>query len=126
MELTTPLAVLLCLASAPSFAGSWSGWLVDAKCYAALERNKSPTDTLNYVDRDKNHELRYCEPNAKTRSFALVERNGLSFNLDAGGNAKAAELVRRAGKKSIAEVTVAGEMTTDTVKVDSISMAGER
>jgi len=123
MHLATRLAALYCLASVLSFAGSWSGWLVDSKCYAALERNKSPTDTLNYVDRDKNHEIRYCEPNAKTKSFAMVEQNGLSFNLDAGGNAKAAEMVRSAGKKSIAEVTVAGEMTRDTVKVDFISIA---
>lgn len=123
MTLATRLAALFCLASVLSFAGSWSGWLVDSKCYAALERNKSPTDTLNYVDRDKNHEIRYCEPTAKTKSFAMVERNGLSFNLDAGGNVKAAEMVRSAGKRSIGEVSLAGEMTRDTVKVDSISIA---
>lgn len=123
MHLTMRLAALFCLTSALSFAGSWSGWLVDSKCYAALERNKSPTDTLSYVDRDKMSEIRYCHPNAKTKSFAVVDRNGLSFDLDASGNAKAVELVRSAGKKSIGEVTVAGEMTGNMVKVDSISIA---
>ncbi|HTS50997.1 MAG TPA: hypothetical protein VMH05_23785, partial [Bryobacteraceae bacterium] len=65
MLLTARLAALFYLASAPSFAGSWSGLLVDSKCYAALERNKSPTDTLNYVDRNKGDEVRYCRPRAK-------------------------------------------------------------
>jgi len=123
MELTLRLAALCCLASALSFAGSWSGWLVDSKCYAALERNKSPTDTLSYVDRNKSDEVRYCRPNAKTKSFAVVDQDGLSFNLDASGNAKAAELVRSAGKKSAGGVMVTGELTGNTLKVDSISIA---
>jgi hypothetical protein len=122
MTLATRLAALFCLASVLGFAGNWSGWLVDSKCYAALERNKSPTDTLNYVDRDKMSEIRYCHPNAKTKSFAVVDQNGLSFSLDAGGNAKAAELVRSAGKKSIGEVSLAGEKNGNTLKVDSISI----
>ncbi len=123
MELTARLAALFCLASALSFAGSWSGLLVDSKCYAALERNKSPTDTLSYIDRDKGDEVRYCRPSAKTKSFAMLDQDGLRFNLDASGNAKAAELVRSAGKKSVREVAVTGEMTGDTLKVDSISIA---
>ena len=123
MTLATRVAALFCLASELGFAGNWSGWLVDSKCYAALERNKSPTDTLNYVDRDKMSEIRYCHPNAKTKSFAVVDQNGLSFSLDGSGNAKAAELVHSAGKKSIGEVIVAGERTRDTVKLDSISIA---
>lgn len=123
MELAARLAVLFCLASALSFAGSWSGWLVDSKCYASLERNKNPTDTLSYVDRDQGDEIRYCRPSAKTKSFAVVDQNGLSFNLDASGNAKAAELVRSAGKKRAGQVAVTGEKTGNTLKVDSISIA---
>jgi hypothetical protein len=123
MELTMRLAALCCLASALSFAGSWFGWLVDSKCYAALERNKSPADTLSYVDRNKSDEVRYCRPNAKTKSFAVVDQDGLSFNLDASGNAKAAELVRSAGKKSVGGVMVTGEKAGNTLKVDSISIA---
>ena len=123
MGLTTRLAALFCLASAPNFAGSWPGWLVDSKCYAALERNKSPTDTLSYVDRNKSDEVRYCRPNAKTKSFAVLDQDGLSLNLDASGNGKAAELVRGAGKKPVGGVIVTGEITHDTLKVDSISIA---
>ena len=123
MTLATRLAALYCLASVLSFAGSWSGWLVDSKCYAALERNKSPTDTLSYVDRNKSDEVRYCRPNTKTKSFAVLDQDGLSLNLDASGNGKAAELVRSAGKKSVREVAVTGEKTGNTLKVDSISIA---
>ena len=123
MKFVPRLAALFCLASAPSLGATWSGWLVDSKCYANLESNKSPTDTLNYVDRNKNSELRYCTPKAKTKSFALVDRNGLSYNLDAAGNAKAAELLRTAGAKANGEVKLVGEATGDVVKVDSISLA---
>lgn len=122
MKFVPRLAALFYLASALGFGATWSGWLVDAKCYANLERNKSPTDTLNYVDRNKNAELVYCTPKAKTKSFALVDRNGLSYDLDAAGNAKAAELFRTAGAKANGEVRITGEATANAVKVDSISL----
>jgi hypothetical protein len=116
------LAAFLCLSSALSFAGSWSGTLVDSKCYDAEERNVNPTDTLTSVDRDTNREISYCSPSLKTKSFAIVESSGQSFRLDAAGNAKAAELVARTGKKSRCAVVVAGEMSKALVKVDSISL----
>jgi len=50
----------------------------------------------------------------------VVQQNGEMFKLDAAGNAKAAELVRDAAKKSRLHVTVTGEMSKDTVRVDSI------
>jgi hypothetical protein len=115
------LAVLLFLASATGFAGTWSGSLVDSKCFAASERNVNPTDTLTAVDRDQNQEIRYCTPGSKTRLFAVVDANGLSFVLDSAGNAKAVEFVRSAGKKSRIAVVVTGELTNRTITVDSIS-----
>jgi hypothetical protein len=121
--LTLRLAALLCLPPALSFAGSWSGALVDSKCYDAEERNVNPTDTLTNVDRDGNREIRYCSPSAKTRSFTLVQSDGPSLKLDDAGNARAAELVRKAGKKSLRIVAVTGEMERNTIKVDSIATA---
>src|ERR1017187_3992053 len=44
MRRATRLAALLCFLSAVGFAASWSGTLVDAKCYDARERNVNPTD----------------------------------------------------------------------------------
>ena len=48
----TRIVTLICLASTLSFAGTWSGLLVDSRCYEAEERNVNPTDTLTSVDRD--------------------------------------------------------------------------
>lgn len=123
MTLTIRLAALFCLASALSFAESWSGVLVDSRCYDSMQRNVNPTDTLTNVDRDMNQQIRYCSPNAKSKSFAVVLPEGMSFRLDSAGNAEAAQLVRKAGKKSRFVVAVTGTITKGTVKVDSILLA---
>ena len=123
MTLTIRLAALFCLASALGFAESWSGVLVDSRCYDSMQRNVNPTDTLTNVDRDMNQQIRYCSPNAKTKSFAVVLPEGMSFRLDSAGNAEAAQLVRKAGKKSRFVVAVTGTITKGTVKVDSILLA---
>lgn len=128
------LAILLggatiCLAATPAFATqqsrrqTWSGFLVDSGCYEALERNTNPWDTSTYVDRDREREIRYCAPGAKTKSFTLVDRDGLSHKLDFEGAAKAAELVRRAGKKDPMAVTLEGEQREKEIQVDSIELA---
>jgi hypothetical protein len=122
MSLATRLAALAFLSSALSFAETWSGALVDARCYLNEERNVNPTDTLTDSDRDTAHEIRYCSPNAKTRSFSLVQREGPSFTLDSAGNAKAAELVRQTGKKSLFLVSISGELRQKSILVDSISV----
>ena len=123
IALTTRLAALLSLSSALSFGATWSGALVDSKCYDAEQRNVNPTDTLTNVDRDGNREIRYCSPSAKTKLFAVVQSDGPSLKLDSAGNAKAAELVRNIGKKSPLAVAITGEINRDTIKVDSISIA---
>ena len=123
MALTLQVVSLLCLSSALSFAETVSGVLVDAKCYAAEERNVNPTDTETYVDRDGNLEIRYCHPRLKTTSFAVVTPDGQSFVLDSAGNAKAVELVRKTGKKQGYEVAIAGGVSKHTIQVESISLA---
>jgi hypothetical protein len=117
------LVTLVCFSSILSFAGSWSGALVNSKCWAAEERNVNPADTSTFVDRDRNLEIHACSPNARTKSFAVVLPDGLSFQLDAAGNAKAAELIRQTGKQSVFTVAVSGERIKNIVKVDSMSMA---
>jgi hypothetical protein len=117
------VVAVLCLASAMCFAGSWSGLLVDSKCYATEERNVGPTDTDTAVDRDKGWEIRFCSPRVKTKIFALVRQgDAASFKLDSEGNAQAAELVRNTGKKRYFAVNVTGEISGDTIKVDSVSL----
>ncbi len=116
------LPAFLFLAATPSFARTWSGFLVGTECYEAEERNVNPRDTEVYVDRDKDSEVRYCSPNAKTKSFSIVDHDGMGFRLDADGSAKAAEIVRQTGKKYFLEVSVTGEMSKNTIKVDTISL----
>lgn len=123
MAIATRLAALICFSSALSFAGSWTGTMVNSKCWAAEERNVNPTDTSTFVDRDRNLEIRACSPNAKTKSFAVVLPDGLSFQLDAAGNMKAADLIRQSGKQSVFTVAVTGERIKNTVKVESILIA---
>jgi hypothetical protein len=123
MIFTVRFTCLLCLSSALSFAESWSGNLVDSKCYAAEERNVNPTDTQPYADRDRNLEIRYCSPSAKTKSFAVVQPDGSSLKFDTAGNAKAAGLVQKSGKKAQLYVAVTGELNKNTIQVESISTA---
>ncbi len=113
----------LSLLSLPGVAKTWSGALVDSKCYAYEEANVNPTDTMTSVDRDTGREVRYCSPSTKTKSFALVQEFGPTLTLDSAGNAKALDLVRNTAKKSILVVVVQGEMNKSTISVDSIAMA---
>lgn len=115
------LAALLCFLPARSFAESWSGALLDSRCYESAERNVNPTDTLTSVDRDEYDEVRSCSPGKKTKAFLLLQRDGTTFKLDPDGNAKAAELVRTTGRKPLLLVRVTGEVTGKAIKVASIS-----
>jgi hypothetical protein len=117
----TRLLTLFCLVSGFGFAGTWSGTLVDAKCYKTLEQNHNLYDST--VDRDLDLEIRLCTPKAKTHSFAIVQPDGADVTLDSTGNAKAAELVRHAAAKPPLYVIVNGEMNNKTIAVNSITPA---
>ncbi len=107
-----------------SFAGTFSGALVNAKCWGFEERNVNPRDTTTFVDRDRNLEISICTPGRKTSLFAIVPPDGVSLQLDAAGNTKAAELVRTiVKKKELIEVNVTGEVDKHTIAVASISAA---
>jgi hypothetical protein len=121
LALPLRLAALGCLSSALSLAGTWSGTLVDSRCWDTEETNVR--DTSIFVDRDGNLELSICRPTTKTKSFAFVKQDGLNFKLNSAGNAKAIELVRQPGKRSRFNVDLTGEMNNNTIRVDSISMA---
>jgi len=119
------LAALAALPAASSFAGTWSGPLVDSKCYAAEERNVNPNDTQTAVDRDIGYEIRYCTPTHKTKYFAIVDEDTTRLKFDAAGNAKAAELVKNITKKRGMLVTVTGQLVKNTIQVDSLSPVHE-
>jgi ribosomal protein S17 len=120
------LAAILCLEAPFAFSESWKGALVDADCYAREERNVNPFDPPFYANHDRGFSIRACRPSAKTKSFTVVDSDGQTLALDAAGNAKAADLVRRSATKSrMLTVTITGEKTEKTVRVDSISLSGE-
>jgi hypothetical protein len=121
VKLTQLVAVFFCLAIAQSFAGSRSGVLVDCNCYDTLGRNVNPFET-SPAARDWNRQIQYCSPNTKTKTFGVVLEDFTRLKFDSSGNAKAAELVRKAGKKSRFLVTVNGEMNGKIIKVKSISL----
>lgn len=108
-------------ASALGFAGTWSGTLVDARCVRTVESNRNVTDSSTV--RDVNLEVRLCSPKLKTHSFAILDSDGESATLDPAGNTKAAELVSQVGRKSPFLVTISGEMSKNTIDVQSISPA---
>ena len=121
MELTMRIAVLFCFTIAPGFAGSWPGALVDSNCYDSLERNTNPFETSPGA-RDRDQQIRYCSPKTKTKKFAVVLEDWTRLKLDSSGNSKAAELVRKAERKSPFPVVVTGELGGEIVKVDAISL----
>lgn len=116
------LAALIFLAATPAFANTWSGVLVDSRCYAAEERSVNPNYTYNHAYRDSDLEIRMCSPNAKTKSFSVVVHSGFGFRLDPAGSERAAEIVRQIGTKHRVNVTVTGEMSKDGIEVGSISV----
>jgi ribosomal protein S17 len=115
-------AVLL-LGSSPALAENWTGYLVDANCYASEERNVNPFAPSFDANHDRAYEIRVCRPKIRTRKFAVVNANGQSFQLDSSGNVKAADFVRRTGEKRLLNVTVTGDRHEKTVTVESISLA---
>ena len=114
------LAILGGLAVVPGVAATWWGALVNSDCYASMERNINPTDSLGNVDKDRGEEISYCVPKAKTKSFGIVQQDGSALTLDAPGDVKASEFVRKTGKQSRYLVTVTGERLKKTIQVESI------
>lgn len=121
MKLTWRLALLSSLASMLSFAASWSGALVGSECYATSLQNVNHAEHPGSIDTRR--PIRVCSPNEKTKSFSIVQASGVMLNLDSDGNEKARELFLKEGKKSPFMVNVTGELTQDTLKVDTISIA---
>jgi hypothetical protein len=92
MSKACSLILQLPLVCSPIFAESWSGALVDSTCYGIEERNT--TLKAEEVNHDRDFEINQCKPSGKTKSYAIVRRDGQMLHLDSSANAKAADLVR--------------------------------
>ena len=121
MKLFFQLASLISFTSLLSVAGSWSGALVDAHCYATPSHNTR--DATPPGSQDVGRHIEACAPTSRTKSFAIVQQDGTTVNLDAQGNQKAKDLVTKTGKMSRYDVNVTGDMDANTIKVDTISAA---
>lgn len=121
MTLTLRVLLLASLTSALSLGESWSGLLVDSRCYASSQNNMKAVS--HPASTDIGRTLRVCAATAKTKAFAIAQHDGTSVNLDADGNQKAHELVMKEAKMSRYEVNVTGDMVQNTLKVAAISMA---
>jgi hypothetical protein len=117
------VAVIVCLVATCALAKSWSGFLVDSRCYASEERSVNPNYTYNHAYRDTDQEIRVCSPNVKTKFFSIVGQDGFGVRLDPNGNAKAAEIVQQSGKKHRFKVSVTGEKSKDAIEVGALSFA---
>jgi hypothetical protein len=121
MRPTVQLAVLFGMLTPLSFAETWSGHLVDAKCYTTEEQNKNPSTTLEDVNRDRVEEIRACPPKPNSKAFTIVQFDGQKLDLSPAGNAKVTEFVRNTGKQHFYHVTITGEMNGKEIRVDSIA-----
>jgi hypothetical protein len=104
-----------------AFAATWSGALVDSKCYESILSNRNPWETSPGAY-DTAGDIRYCSPRAKTRSFALIQDDGSKLALDPAGNQKAIDLLRKAPARHLYVVNVTGEKIRKMLKVQVISL----
>jgi hypothetical protein len=118
MKFQLRIACFLCLLSPLGLAESWSGILVDSKCYDSAARNVNPWEPYH----DKAMDARLCRPTDRTKAFAIVQDDWTRLKLDSSANPQAAEVVRSADRKRhYWGVVVTGEKNKDTVKVETIS-----
>ena len=121
MKRVLRLAYLSCLASLPILPATWSGWLVNSRCYSSLEANRS--DLPSYVNWGQMGAIRYCSPDHKTTSFAVIDHNGLSLRLDAEGNERAMSQLRNTEKRTLATAEIERQPSHNKISVSRISVA---
>jgi hypothetical protein len=115
------VASLLFSLSVAGFPGTWSGQLVDSRCYASVTTNVSPD--AGFAGRDLVGELRQCLVNDRTKNFGVVLNDWSTFHFDGRGNAQAWELVRLNHKRSAYRVTVGGAMNSKRHMIDVRSLS---
>ena len=108
--------LVLFFVSTAGFAASWSGYLVDSRCWSNRETNV--TLEAPNVNHDPGTAIRSCSPRAHTKRFAVVLNDQRRFKLDSAGNLRAYELMQH-GK--VSHVTVSGVLKKTTIHVSSIA-----
>jgi hypothetical protein len=114
------VAILLFFLSTAGFARTWSGFLVDAHCWANLQSNMS--ENMVYGEQSMTFDVHDCSPTKHTKLFNFIPGTWKRLKLDCNGNLRAAQLVQRLHKEPVYEVNVSGVLTKKkTLKVASIT-----
>ena len=110
MRFLTLVAGLILLGTL-SFGETFTGKLVDANCAMKNQKTNPATgEAARAAD---------CSASAATRTFAVETADGRVLKLDSAGNSKAKAMMKD-NYKPDAQVTVNGELSGQTVKVDSL------
>lgn len=113
------LSAFFCLVAMPGIGKSWSGVLVDSKCFTSMDHNRG--DIPSFVNWDINGAIQFCSPTMKTHSFAVVQPDGTSIKLDSNGNERSRTLLDN-NKHSLYIVKLDGEEDRHMVRVKTISV----
>jgi hypothetical protein len=123
-------SLLFCLATV-GFAETWSGYLVDSRCYARAQTNTS-NDEISTAGSDMRFIMSQCAATHRTTHFALVFKDWTSMKLDEAGNERAATVVSKGNRKNLYCVTVTGSrvrrrrIATKTLAVASVRKVPRR
>jgi hypothetical protein len=120
-----PVSLLICL-STVGFAGTWSGYLVDSRCFAS-ERNNVTSEESSVGD-DMSMELRACVATSKTKHFAIVLSDWTMLKLDAAESDRAAAIAHNVARKPSTPycVTVVGVRRKDMILASPVTTASVR
>jgi hypothetical protein len=100
------LATLLVMAATITYAGSWTGKLVDAACKVSNQDDPS---------------MASCPVTAATNLFAIELPDGKVLILYASGNEKAADAIKDIQKTDL-HATITGSLDGQMVKVEKIEL----
>jgi hypothetical protein len=107
MRNITKFALLFSVASVFCFADTWSGKLIDSACKSKAQASGQAMS---------------CAATKATTTFGVETTDGKVMNLDADGNAKAADAIKD-NKNAEPQVSVTGSLDAKgAIKVESINV----
>jgi hypothetical protein len=93
---------------------TYTGTIVDASCSEASALTASPANS-----KAKSDVLKHCQPNASTKSYALLTDDGNFLTLDDTGNSQVTAQFTE--KKKNMKASVTGTAEGNTLKVQSLT-----
>ena len=101
-------------------ASTWSGFLVDSRCWTSRQDNVTMEATT--VARATNADVSFCSPTRDTKRFTVVVHDWRKLRLDPTGNVRAAQVIAKAAEGSSYSATVQGLLRDKkTIEVAALS-----